>query len=60
MTFIRAPYVESAEDEVEVLAKVEEKIVAVRYGTQIGLSFHPELDENNKIHEMFYQMMEAA
>ena len=60
MTFIRAPYVESAEDEVEVLAKVEEKIVAVRYGSQIGLSFHPELDENNKIHEMFYQMMEAA
>lgn len=58
MTFIRAPYVEEVSDDVEVLATVDEKIVAVKYHQQIGLAFHPELDESNKIHQMFYQMME--
>ena len=40
-----------------MLAEVEEKIVAVRYQNQIGLSFHPELDEDNRIHEMFLKMI---
>lgn len=53
MTFIRAPYIETAEDSVEILAKVDGNIVAVRYGAQYGLSFHPELDEDNRIHELF-------
>ena len=34
MTFIRAPYIEAVGEDVEVLAKVDEKIVAVRYGRQ--------------------------
>lgn len=58
MTFIRAPYVEEVADGVEVLATVDEKIVAVKYHQQIGLAFHPELDKSNKIHQMFYHMME--
>ncbi len=41
---------------VEVLARVEGRIVAVRYGNQIGTAFHPELDEDDRIHEMFLQM----
>lgn len=41
---------------VEVLAKVDDRIVAVRYGNQIGTAFHPELDENDRIHEMFLKM----
>lgn len=53
MTFIRAPYIETAADGVEVLARVDGKIVAVRCGVQYGLSFHPELDEDNRIHELF-------
>lgn len=53
MTFIRAPYIEAAGDGVEVLATVDGNIVAVKYGVQYGLSFHPELDEDNRIHEMF-------
>lgn len=53
MTFIRAPYIEKAAEDVEILAEVDGNIVAVRYGLQYGLSFHPELDENTKIHEMF-------
>lgn len=53
MTFIRAPYIESVKAGVEVLAEVNEHIVAVRYKNQIGLSFHPELNEDRKIHQMF-------
>ena len=53
MTFIRAPYIENAEENVEILAKVDGKIVAVKYGVQYGLSFHPELDGDNRIHELF-------
>lgn len=53
MTFIRAPYIESAAENVEILAKVDGKIVAVKYGVQYGLSFHPELDGDDRIHELF-------
>lgn len=41
---------------VEVLARVEDRIVAVRYGNQIGTAFHPELDEDDRIHEMFLRL----
>lgn len=56
MTFIRAPYIESAGPGVEILARVEDKIAAVRYGNQIGVSFHPELDADNRMHEMFLEI----
>lgn len=51
MTFIRAPYIEDAKD-TEVLATVDNKIVAVRYKNQIGLAFHPELTDDFRIHSM--------
>ena len=53
MTFIRAPYITEAGEGAEILAEADGKIVAVKYGKQYGLSFHPELDEDNRIHEMF-------
>lgn len=53
MVFIRAPYIEHADADVEILAKVDGKIVAVKYENQIGLSFHPELSESPAIHEWF-------
>ena len=56
MTFIRAPYVESVSDDVEVLATVENHIVAVQYNNQIALSFHPELDPDTTIHEHFISL----
>lgn len=58
MTFIRAPYIESVKPEVEVLAKENDHIVAVRYGNQIGISFHPELDEDTSLHAYFLQLVE--
>lgn len=56
MTFIRAPYVESVSDDIEVLATVENHIVAVQYNNQIALSFHPELDPDTRIHEHFISL----
>ena len=53
MTFIRAPYIKEAGPDVEVLAEVGGRIVAVRQGAQLGLAFHPELEENLAVHEMF-------
>ena len=53
MTFIRAPYIEEVGDGVEILSSVEGKIVAVKCGVQYGMAFHPELDRDNRIHEMF-------
>ena len=60
MTFIRAPYIEKVGEGVQMLAKVDEKIVAVQYGKQLALAFHPELDvaESTAVHECFLKMCE--
>lgn len=58
MTFIRAPYIESVKKGVEILAQVQNRIVAARYGSQIGTAFHPELDEDDRMHQMFINMCE--
>ena len=57
MTFIRAPYIESAGDGVEVLSVVDGHIVAARQGNQLVTAFHPELDSDSRIHEYFLSMM---
>ncbi len=56
MVFIRAPYIESVGDIVEVLATVDGKIVACRQASQLGTAFHPELTENDKFHRLFIEM----
>ena len=53
MTFIRAPYVMNAANGVETLAVVDGKIVGVRYRNQTAYAFHPELDNDTRIHEDF-------
>lgn len=53
MDFIRAPYVEEADEGVETLAEVGGKTVAVRFGDQIGLAFHPEIGKDARIHALF-------
>lgn len=59
MEFIRAPYIEACDDQVEVLGKVEGKIVAAQYKNQIGLAFHPELTDNTALHEKFLEMISS-
>ena len=56
MTFIRAPYITKAEPGVEVLAQVEGRIVAARQGSQLAVAFHPELDDDLRMHQLFLQM----
>lgn len=55
MTFIRAPYIERVGAGVEVLAEVDGHIVAARYGKQLALAFHPELDiqTSTELHRLF-------
>ncbi len=58
MEFIRAPYIEKADEEVSVLAEVKGNIVAVQYKNQLAMSFHPELTEDTRIHEQFLSMID--
>jgi pyridoxal 5'-phosphate synthase pdxT subunit len=48
--FIRAPWVEQAGDDVEVLAEVDGHPVAVRQGNVLAVAFHPELTEERRLH----------
>ena len=59
MVFIRAPYIAETSPQVDVLASVDDHPVAVRYENQIGLSFHPELSPDTRIHETFLQLCEG-
>lgn len=56
MTFIRAPYIVSTGEGVEVLSTVDGNIVAARQGHQLVCSFHPELDTDTRFHEWFCAM----
>lgn len=53
MEFIRAPYVQSVSDGVEILARVDERIIGVQYKKQLAVAFHPELGGDHRIHEYF-------
>lgn len=54
MRFIRAPYIEEVlSDDVEILNVTNGRITAVRYKNQIGVSFHPELTTDTRLHELF-------
>lgn len=57
MTFIRAPYIESVGEGVEVLSVVDGNIVAARQGKQLVTAFHPELDDDLRIHQYFLKEM---
>lgn len=57
MTFIRAPLIECVNDGVEILAEAKGGIVAARYKNQLGITFHPELNEDTRIHQYFVNMV---
>lgn len=60
MTFIRAPYIESVQEGVDILSKVNDHIIAVKYKNQLALAFHPELDEDYSIHQYFINMIKKS
>jgi len=59
--FIRAPVIDEVGDGVEVLASWDDRPVAVRDGPVVGTSFHPELTEDFRIHDLaFFETPEAV
>lgn len=57
MIFIRAPYVSEVYDGVKILAKYDEKIIAVRENNMLATAFHPELSNDKTIHKYFIEMI---
>jgi 5'-phosphate synthase pdxT subunit len=51
--FIRAPWIEDAGPDVEVLAEVDGHPVLARQGRILVAAFHPELTDDTRIHELF-------
>ncbi|MBM7663512.1 5'-phosphate synthase pdxT subunit [Bacillus mesophilus] len=58
--FIRAPYVVEVGEQVEVLSKHNEKIVAVRQGPFLGCAFHPELTDDHRFAQYFVNMVKES
>jgi pyridoxal 5'-phosphate synthase pdxT subunit len=58
--FIRAPWVERLGDGVEVLAEVDGHPVAVRQGSLLATSFHPEVTGDHRLHALFLEMCVRA
>lgn len=55
--FIRAPLIESVQDNVQVLAKLTDgRIVAARQGRMLATSFHPELTSDERFHRYFLSL----
>lgn len=57
MTFIRAPYIDSVQGKAEALAVVDKHIVAARQGHQLVTAFHPELNDDTRVHDFFLHMI---
>jgi 5'-phosphate synthase pdxT subunit len=55
--FIRAPRVEQAGPEVEVLAELDGDPVLLRQGRILVAAFHPELTEDTRVHERFLDLV---
>jgi 5'-phosphate synthase pdxT subunit len=58
--FIRAPWVERTGEDVEVLATWEGHPVAIRGGSVLASSFHPELTDDPRFHAIFMAMITKA
>jgi pyridoxal 5'-phosphate synthase pdxT subunit len=55
--FIRAPWIETAGPDVEVLAEVDGHPVLARQGRILVAAFHPELTDDTRIHELFLRQV---
>ena len=60
-TFIRAPIVERVGADVSVLARLDDgRVVAVEQGNLLGISFHPEVNGDSRVHEYFVGRVAAS
>jgi 5'-phosphate synthase pdxT subunit len=61
VAFIRAPLVTEVGSGVQVLATLEDgKVVGVRQGNLLGISFHPEVTGVTEVHKYFVDMCKTA
>jgi len=58
--FIRAPWVEDVGPGVEVLAEVDGHPVLARDGRYLVASFHPELTDDTRLHELFLESIRGS
>ena len=58
--FIRAPRVSGAGDGVEVLAELDGEPVLLRQGRFLVATFHPELTDDTRVHELFLDTVREA
>ena len=56
MTFIRGPIISSVGKDVEILAIVDNQIVAAQEKNMLVTSFHPELTDDIRLHQYFIEM----
>ena len=55
--FIRGPAITEIGNDVEIIAEYDKKIVAVRQNNILGISFHPELANDNRFHTNLVKLM---
>ncbi|MFZ3385232.1 MAG: pyridoxal 5'-phosphate synthase glutaminase subunit PdxT [Candidatus Methanoperedens sp.] len=55
--FIRAPGITGCANDVEILSKYNDSIVAARQENMLALAFHPELTDDYRIHHYFLKMI---
>ena len=58
--FIRAPRVDQTGGDVEVLAELDGKPVLLRQGRFLVATFHPELTDDTRVHELFLDAVREA
>jgi 5'-phosphate synthase pdxT subunit len=58
--FIRAPRVRDRGADVEVVAELDGEPVLLRQGRFLVASFHPELTEDTRVHELFLEQVREA
>ncbi len=58
--FIRAPRILEVGNDVEIICKHNDKIVAVKQDNFLACSFHPELTDDHRMAEYFVKMVEDA
>jgi 5'-phosphate synthase pdxT subunit len=60
MVFIRAPKIVEAGSGVEVLAQREGSPVLVRQNNLLAATFHPELSNDRRVHQLFVDLVRGA
>ncbi len=58
--FIRAPWIEDAGPDVEILAEHDGHPVLARQGRYLVAAFHPELTDDTRVHEKFLQLVRTT